>query len=277
MSGRDALGPEELRKLQAVMLDMLVEVDGICRKHGIKYSIVAGTLLGAVRHKGFIPWDDDADIAMFRSEYEKFRDVCAFELDADKYFFQDNTTDRHYRWGYGRIRRRDSEFVRRGQEHLKMRTGIFLDIFPGDKIPNLWPLRALHSGYCWALRKILYAETGKITGKSGLTRTIYKALGRIPPSWVFGRLDGLQRFWNKRETKFNRTLTFPPRAGLSMGVPNRWLENLTELEFEGHAFYALRDWDEYLRWRFGDYMTPPPQEKRHWHPASKVVLPEEYR
>ena len=133
------LSLEELHQLQSVLLEMLIELDRICKKHDIRYCIIAGTLLGAVRHKGFIPWDDDLDVAMTRSEYRRFREVCVSELNTSRFFFQDDTTDLHYRWGWGRLRRIDSEFVRVGQEHLKMRTGIFLDVFPMDGVPDFPP------------------------------------------------------------------------------------------------------------------------------------------
>ena len=110
----------ELQGLQVVLLEMLVELDRICKKNDIRYCIFAGTLLGAVRHGGFIPWDDDLDVAMLRAEYVKFRLACERDLDKTRFFFQDHTTDAHYRWGYGRIIRKNSEFVRVGQEHVKM-------------------------------------------------------------------------------------------------------------------------------------------------------------
>ena len=153
-----SLSPQELKNLQSVLLEMLLELDRICKKNNIKYCIFAGTMLGAVRHGGFIPWDDDLDVAMLREEYEKFRKACKSDLNKANFFFQDNTTDPHYRWGYGRIRRKNSEFVRVGQEHMKMRTGIFLDIFPLDGVPISTPLRGIHNFCCFLLRKLLYAE-----------------------------------------------------------------------------------------------------------------------
>ena len=101
------LDPETLRNLQLVELELLVEVDRICRAHDIPYCIIAGTLLGAVRHGGFIPWDDDADVAMLRADYERFRDACKTELDPAKYYFQDHTVTPGFRWGYGKLRRAD--------------------------------------------------------------------------------------------------------------------------------------------------------------------------
>ena len=91
-----------LRQLQMIQLEMLIEVDRICRKCNIQYNIIAGTLLGAVRHGGYIPWDDDADVALLRSEYEKFRKACKTELDKSRFVFQDHRNTRGYRWGYGK-------------------------------------------------------------------------------------------------------------------------------------------------------------------------------
>ena len=93
------LSAEELRELQMIEVEMLVEIDRICKKCGIKYCMSAGTQLGAIRHKGFIPWDDDADIAFLRPEYEKFRKACETELDHERFYFQDYRNTPGYRWG----------------------------------------------------------------------------------------------------------------------------------------------------------------------------------
>ena len=85
---------EMLRSIQLVELEMLKEVDRICKKHKITYAIIAGTLLGAVRHGGFIPWDDDLDVAMLRPEYERFRKVCKTELDTERFYFQDQREEK---------------------------------------------------------------------------------------------------------------------------------------------------------------------------------------
>lgn len=273
LSSTVALTEQELKKLQGILLEMLLEVDRICKKYDIQYTLIGGTLLGAVRHGGFIPWDDDLDLSMMRGDYERFRTACQEDLDGSKYFFQDNTTDPEYRWGYARIRRKNSEFVRVGQEHLKMQTGIFLDIFVGDNIPDFYPLRALHCFYCFFLRKVLYSETGTVSEKSNLKRGVYKLLRRIPVAVVFRRLKGLQR-WNKKETTYMRNLTFPPPKGRQLGFLRAWYLNNTELTFEGHRFPAISRYPEYLAFKYGNYMALPPPEKRHWHAASRFKFPD---
>ena len=125
---------EDFRKMQLTELDMLVEFDKVCRKYNINYVLFGGSLLGAVRHRGYIPWDDDADIGMLREDYETFK-KHKDEMNPNICFFQDHDTDHEYRWEYGKLRRTGSTYVRVGQEHLKCKTGIFVDVFPMDDIP----------------------------------------------------------------------------------------------------------------------------------------------
>jgi len=265
------LSPAELRSLQMVLLEMLLELDRICKKNEIKYCIFAGTMLGAVRHGGFIPWDDDLDVAMLRLEYNKFRVACKRDLDESRFFFQDDTTDPHYRWGYGRIRHKNSEFIRLGQEHMKMRTGIFLDIFPLDSVPNFAPMRGLHNFYCFILRKLLYAEAGRVTGKTAALRTWYSLLNRIPHLWTFQRIHKLTT--NHKNTKLVRHIGFPQPKGRTYGFNREWFENLSDISFEGHTFPGNKDHHSFLTYHYGDYMQIPPPEKRHRHSVSKFKLP----
>jgi lipopolysaccharide cholinephosphotransferase len=268
------LSKDELKKLQTVLLEMLIEVDRVCKNNGIRYCVIAGTLLGAVRHGGFIPWDDDLDVAMTRSEYERFRDACERDLDEDKFFFQDHTTDPHYRWGYGRIRRKDSEFVRVGQEHMKMRTGIFLDVFPLDAVPDSPIMRGLHCFYCFVLRKLLYAEAGAVAGRTVSIRLWFRLLNLVPHSAVFKRLQSLAALCNRAETELLRIYMFPPPKG-EYGYSRIWYEELADVEFEGLTFPGIKDYAGYLSYKFGDYMRLPPEEERHWHPAVRFRLPKD--
>ncbi|RCK18819.1 LicD family protein [Thalassospira lucentensis] len=266
------LSTDDLKSLQLVLLDMLLEVDRICRKHNIRYSLFMGTLLGAVRHNGFIPWDDDLDIAMTRSEYRRFAEVCAFELDSSKFFYQDHITDRYYRWGYARIRRKDSEFTRLGQEHLKMKTGIFLDIFPIDGVPETVLGRSVHSCYCYALRKVLYSEVGRKTARTKIARACYSILRFVPTAFAHNQLTWLSRLCLKsRHVRIN---SFPLPRDRTAGYPRSWFEEVERIQFEKHLFSAIKEKHEYLMYTYDDYLQlPPPDQQKNSHIASKFRLP----
>ena len=135
---------QTLRKIQMVQLELLQEVDRICKKCDIHYNIIAGTLLGAIRHGGYIPWDDDADVALLRDEYEKFRDACETELDTTRFYFQDHRNTPGYRWGYGKLRRKDTLFLREFQEHMPYEQGIFIDLMPFDNVPDYALAKKIH-------------------------------------------------------------------------------------------------------------------------------------
>ena len=262
---------KELRKMQLLQLDMLVELDRVCRKNNIRYQIWAGTLLGAVRHRGYIPWDDDADVVMLREEYEKFKKVAS-QLNHDICYFQDHDNDPDYRWGYGKLRRTGTRYVRLGQEHIKCKNGVFVDIFPHDDIPLTTIGQMLQDFHCFCIRKILWSEVGKYNEK-GFWKIIYIILSKIPIEFAFKQLN-----WYAKKSRNNtpnkvRTLTYTSIGKLyykhslkdRYGMPKKWFLHCKEFDFEGKKLFGLEDYDEYLRFSYGDYMKLPPEEKRTQH------------
>ena len=271
------LNPEEFRRLQLVQLETIVEFDRVCRKHHINYVISSGTMLGAVRHKGYIPWDDDADIMMLREDYERFKTVMN-DLNPDVCFFQDHTTDPEYRWGYGKLRRTGTEYVRLGQEHVKCKTGINIDIFPYDDVPLSTMGQMIQDFYCYCCRKILWSEVGKVNCH-GFWKFWYSLLSKIPRDRVFKWLSYYTK--NSRNDSPNkvRLLCFTAIGKLyckhplkdRYGVPKRWFTERAEYEFEGHLLMGTKDYDECLTFWFGDYMKLPPVEQRAQHaPVSSI-------
>lgn len=273
------LSDDGLRKMQLNLLEMLIEIDRICRKHHIKYSLDGGTLLGAVRHGGFIPWDDDIDVIMTREEYQKFYKVCKKDLDKSRFFLQEYRTDRYYRWGYEKLRRKDTEFIRLGQEHTKARTGLFVDIFVTDHVPDNVVLRRLHLLACYIIRKLLYAEVGMKSADSLLLRRWYRLLYQtIPRNTVFKWRNQIAKKCNKKKTELVRHMTFPYDPPLRYGMPGRYFDEMQDMEFEGFTFRVFKEYDRYLTALYGDYMSLPPKEKQKPHIyASKIRMfePEE--
>lgn len=271
MAKQKVIKGEDFRRMQLLQLDMLVELDRVCRENGISYQIGYGTLLGAIRHKGYIPWDDDADILMLREEYEKFK-KCINQLDASVCYFQDHDTDSEYRWGYGKLKRTGTKYVRLGQEHMKCNNGVFIDIFPLDDVPDSIVGQLLQDFHCYCLRKIMWSEVGKYE-KRGPLRIWYKLLSYIPVEWVFKQVS-IYAFRSKNNSPNKvRTLTFPSMGKMyykhsfreRYGAPKEWFINSSVFSFEGHKFYGSKYYDEYLTFVYGNYMELPPEDKRQQH------------
>ena len=301
------LDEKTLRALQMTELELLEEVDRICKKCGIRYAVIAGTMLGAVRHGGFIPWDDDADVAMTRREYLRFRRACETELDKSRFYFQDHEVTSGYRWGYGKLRRRDSLFLREHQEHMPYDQGVFIDIFPLDEVPETLLGRTVFNAECFAVRKFLWARVGKVADKSAVKRHVYHLMDRVPEetvlSWLnrlIDRSEKLEAREDRRELKtarrgnevgahrsgkrgrraegtperWVRILMFPT-PNREYGYKRRWYTSTEPVVFEGEAFEGVTDADGYLSFKFGDYMTLPPASQRKVHPVSAIALPDE--
>lgn len=261
----------ELRQVQLTQLEMLKEVERICSLCNIRYNIIAGTLLGAVRHKGYIPWDDDADVAFLREEYEKFRDACEKELDKSRFYFQDHRNTKGYRWGYGKLRRKGTKFLRKHQEHMPYEQGIFIDIFPLDTVSDIKLVRTLQNFHCYCIRKMMWAPVGKIASKGKFFKWWYRCLEKIPADRLYAYYDKLVQKWNKRNTKWVRILTFPT-PNKEYGYLREWYEKSRKIEFEGEVFWGIWDIDGYLSFKFGQYMELPPINQRKVHPVTLLEL-----
>ncbi len=265
------LSNDQLRRLQEIELEMMLELDRICEKYNIKYTIIGGTLIGAVRNKGFIPWDDDVDIAMLRPEYERFRKACKRNLDKSRFYFQDDRNTPGYRWGYGKLRRKGTLFLREYQEHMPYEQGVFLDVFPHDYVPDPFLLRKIHDLQCFMIRKMLWSEIGQITEKNMIIRFVYSILAKIPLNYVRNALYNLIYRSDRIKTHYVRALMFPT-FGKDSGYNSTWFEPGEKKEFEGHLFQCMKGAKEYLAYSYGDYMKLPPENERKVHPVSEIRL-----
>lgn len=267
------LSEQELRNVQMLQLEMVCEADRICRKHNIHYNIIAGTLLGAVRHGGFIPWDDDADIALLRPEYERFKKACETDLNTEKFLFQDSSLTEGYRWGYGKLRRKETLFLRQFQEDMPYQQGIFIDVFPLDSIPEGKTARKFHNLQCFLIRKLMWSPVGAKAETNYWKRLVYRLMSRYPEK---GMKRMYERFIRKSNRKFAhsswvRILTFPTPTK-DYGYLRKWYQKSKVYDFEGKPLQGIYDYDAYLSFKFGDYMTLPPEKDRKTHPVTALQL-----
>ena len=205
-------------------------------------------------------------------EYEKFYEACKSDLNTEKFFLQDYRTDRYYRWGYAKLRRNNSSFIREGQEHMKYHSGICIDLFTLYNVPDNPVLRKLYFDAFFLIRKTLYSEAGKVSAPNAILRAVYQALSIIPKETVFKAAN--QILCRKPSEWLN--LLYIMTSNSRRGVPRRCFSDYTQLYFEDRPFMVMKGYEEMLAIAYGDYMTPPPEDKRYSHnPASKIVFPED--
>lgn len=262
-----AMGDTNLRQAQLVMLRMLRIVDHICRQHSIKYWLESGTLLGAMRHGGFIPWDDDADIAMLREDFERFRAVALREL-PDDLFFQTAETDAQYRDVLPRIRDRKSIFVERDKGYVPHYRGIYLDIFPYDSYPNRIVMEVL------TLRHRLRQFRRKFP-KGSVSRALYMGglftvglpliLALYAAEWAAKRFRDI--FFNKPGQEF---FSFGVEFYYKVPRMRKDIFPLREVSFEGYKFFAPNRPDTYLLKKYGN-LSVPPEDQRKTHAREIIV------
>ncbi len=254
--------PELIRKIQLSELEILKYIDKLCRDNGISYQADGGTILGAVRHRGFIPWDDDVDIRMLREDYDRFCEICDEKIDKSKYFLQTYKTDPGYRWGYARILKVGTFFNRKGQEMLTMKRGIFIDVFPCDVMPENKISKALFNYRCFFARKILYSPVGAQNEKNSFKRLAYKIMCNIPKEKAFRMFEHMVEQYKNHDSKLVRTLGWNgPEENL--GFQRSWMKESCELDFEDMKVFVPVAYKDFCKFMFGDdYMIPPPKDKQ---------------
>ena len=267
-------GETVLRQAQLVMLRMFKIIDHICRKHDIKYWMCSGTLLGAVRHKGFIPWDDDLDISMLREDYERFVKIAVEEF-PDDMMLQTRETDPNYKYLPlpCKVRDKKSFILSPGFEDEGSEKGLFVDIFPADKYhknPFIFATEKLLKNYyafiCKGLDSVYFAHESKVRN----------FLSYCNPIFHFLVIHYLR--FSKKTIKRNKSLKTNSYIGpgFDTSLIRYFYYNdifpLIELKFEEEIFFAPNSLDIYLKAIYGsDYMTPPPEHKRTQH--AKVIKP----
>lgn len=271
---------DTLRKVQLVQLDMLLQVDRICKKHNIKYYLIGGSALGAVRHGGFIPWDEDIDIGMFRKDYETFLSVCGESLN-DKYFLQTNKTDLEYPILYAKIRANYTTFVEKESKEMgkKIHQGIFIDIFPIDNVPDSKILARIQFLLVHFFISIASTRAGNFSNNK------YKRIIKKLYSYIFIRafkketLDSIASniaaYYKNKPTE--KVANLFGRYRTKEIVPRDYFGDSRFIEFEGNYLPIPELYHEYLSQIYGDYMKLPPLEKRSIHNLVYVDLEKSYK
>ena len=252
--------------MQLAELDILIAFDKICKESGINYSLDSGTLLGAVRHKGFIPWDDDIDVAMPRPDYEKFYKLVTENKD----ILPDNLELVPDRGENALI-----PFLKLIDKNIKIDANageitenLWIDIFPYDGYPTDNKKAAKFWKKVHMCHRIILYNYNDCSNKRGLRKLALKLFS------VYAKMCGVSKAikkLNKLREKYpySKAEIVGPvmwsSCGLKYRMPIDAYSKYTALEFEGYTFPAIEDWDAYLSHAYGDYMTLPPEDKRETH------------
>lgn len=251
-----------LRELQKVELEILVEVDKFCKKHHIIYSLYAGTAIGAVRHHGYIPWDDDVDICMTRKELNRFRE-CWKQDPIPGYYFENCLDDPCCGTTHAKIRKEGTLFISLGDDESRGHHGIWIDIFPLEKIQTGWSTINVywHAAVLNLLTRANICMLNDSLGKS----LIRKAVRMIPYSfrkliiqrlWQWASMNDIKISGNYAWGSFSALYAFKYR------FPSTLIDEIVPINFEGKSFSIYGNYDVMLRNIYGDYMKLPPVEER---------------
>ena len=261
-----------LQKLHALELEIAAEMKRICEKHRIRYFMIAGTLLGAVRHGGFIPWDEDMDFGMLRADFERFVSVCADELDREKYFLQTGDSDPGYTYAFAKIRLNGTRIVEDLSQEAAAHQGIFIDIFPFDNVPDSRLLRKLHERDRYLWKNMLAVKLGYHNGQNR-AKSLQKLLGAaaavLPADYIRKKKERAFTRYNGRTTKMVVTAEGSYRYYKEM-IPQRRTQKLCRMPFAGTDFFTFAAYDAYLKEMYGDYMQLPPENQRNKHAVLAV-------
>lgn len=252
---------ETLRKLQLTQLEILKVVDHICRKNNIRYSLYAGTLLGAVRHKGFIPWDDDLDICMPRKDYIRFIKVWNKEK-PDGYLLQNKENCPKFTQSFTKIRKEHTTFLQAVDPVDQYHVGIFIDVFPVDRIPKGKLNRVIFQVRC-----ILYQLYVKeyIPPKGNIfEKMIARCVLNLVPKSLHARIRKrlFKQIIRYNKNKENPTILIESLKSILTPLPSSLGDEYIELPFEDSKFQCFKQWDGFLKAWYGDYMQLPHENER---------------
>ncbi len=246
-----------LQEHQKALYELLEEFDRVCRELNINYTLFSGTLLGAVRHKGFIPWDDDLDVAMLREDYEKFLQYADSILNKQKFFLQKEFS-KHFPMFFTKLRINNTTCLEKYHpKDPKSHLGIYMDIFPCDNAANTEFGRKIQ----FLASKVVIAKSLWKRGyeTNSIKKKLFMRICCCLPTKPF--LSIVKALKNKNSTFVHSFFGASSKYEKNI-YPRNWFSDIIEMKFEDATFLATAQYDELLSIMYGDYMTLPSEEER---------------
>ena len=252
---------QNLEAVQQEQKHILDEIVAICEQHNLRYFLIAGTLLGAVRHRDIIPWDDDVDIGMPRKDYNKFLEIAG-ELLPEYMFLQTYETDPEYMQNFAKVRNSNTTHIENRIKHLQLNHGIYVDIFPYDGVADSKVIRYLRNKWIVFLCVLIRFFWDTPFAESGFwCKSATKILSKITTKKKLQRkLDVVLSKYDYDQSHIVGSLL----SGYKMKtyVPREWYDKVCLLSFGEKQYLCPENYDAVLKQLYGDYMKLPPEEKR---------------
>lgn len=258
------INDNQLLEIQKVCLNLLKVFDSFCEENKLLYYVCGGGCIGAVRHHGFIPWDDDIDVMMPRNDYEKLKVLWPQQIDEAKYRFNDNTESQFLRTMWASISDENTTFIKECQKDLDISHGIKLEIIPLDGCPSNKMQRKIQM--FWALIHQIYINQEPPISKGSFLKGIGNILLRLHGNWKSRYRAAIQA--EKRMSKFpffqcEKVTELTTRFQYMRNeYPKEAFNDAIRIPFEDFMMPVPIGYDRYLKMAFGNYMELPPESER---------------
>lgn len=252
-----------LKELKDIQLDILDQVHTFCLAHNLTYSLCYGTLIGAVRHKGYIPWDDDIDICMPRADYDCF--IKSFDGAKRNLKVWSYATDSSYYLPFAKVGNTQTSLLENVRYPLDY--GVNIDVFPLDGVPESVKLRRRLFRRIKFIHHLAVLKNLTIDKRRNFLKNLLIMVGHGLTSFVSMRNLMIREDYllDKQASDTSEICNVVNASGTQMPFSRDAIEKTVDVEFEGRVYKMMAGYDEFLTAIFGDYMTPPPEEKRHAH------------
>ena len=259
-----------LEQLHNVHLEMIDEVDRICNKYGLSYWLDSGSALGAIRHNGFIPWDDDIDIGMLREDYDKFIAVAKIEM-SSAYVIQDKSVEPEYNNFHIKIRKLNTVFPQSYNSKYKYR-GIQLDIFPFDYVPDDSKKTIKKCRKLQKYREFCNVATRGVLSQNLIKRITQRIIKIVPAETYRNYFERSCQKYNNKPTEYLTSHTYRMQREKVRIFKTEDLIPTKRVKFEDREYSIMNNPDAYLKSMYGDYMALPPEDKRVCHLTGEIIF-----